>query len=295
MTVGCRRPAARLFTCPLMPRFPLSSGQREAGALLAGRYRLVEVLGRGATARVWRARDEVLHRDVALKQFHQRRSQGLREARTAARVQHPNVVAVNDVLPSGDLVMEYRGAPTLATLLRDGRSLPPPVVATLGQQLLAALQAVHAARVVHCDVKPANMLVGDDGRLTLIDFGIAEIEGATPAHAARRINCVAGSPAYMAPSASAARPRFPRATSGRSARPSTSQSKVGSPSRRTTPSRASPRCFTTRRRRPGRPVASSRSWPGSWSRTPAGGPPTRPFTPSSPRSAPRRTAWPRPS
>jgi serine/threonine protein kinase len=199
MTVGCRRPAARLFTRPLMPRFPLSSGQREAGALLAGRYRLVEVLGRGATATVWRARDEVLHRDVALKQLHQQRSQGLREARTAARIQHPNVVTVNDVLPSGDLVMEYQRGPTLATLLRRGRSLPPPVVARLGQQLLAALQAVHAAGVVHCDVKPANMLVGDDGRLTLIDFGIAEIEGATPAHAARRSGCVAGSPAYMAP------------------------------------------------------------------------------------------------
>ena len=199
MTVGCRRPAARLITRPLMPQSPLSSGQRESGAVLAGRYRLVEMLGRGSTATVWRARDEVLHRDVALKQLHLRRSQGLREARTAARIQHPNVVTVNDVLPSGDLVVEYHRGPTLATLLRRGRSLPPPVVARLGQQLLAALQAVHAAGVVHCDVKPANMLVGDDGRLTLIDFGIAEIEGATPAHAARRSGCVAGSPAYMAP------------------------------------------------------------------------------------------------
>ena len=106
---------------------------------------------------------------------------------------------MNDVLPSGDLVMEYRGAPTLATLLRDGRSLPPPTVAALGQQLLAALQAVHAAWVVHCDVKPANLLVNGDGSLVLIDFGIAEIEGATPAHPARRSGCVVGSPAYMAP------------------------------------------------------------------------------------------------
>ena len=160
-----------------MPRLPLPSRHREAGALLTGRYRLAEVIGRGATATVWRAHDEVLHRDVAIKRFHERRSQGLREARIAARIQHPNVVTVYDVLPSGDLVMEYRGGPTLATLLRGGRSLPPSIVAALGQQLLAALQAVHAAGVVHCDVKPANLLVGDDGRLTLIDFGIAEIDG----------------------------------------------------------------------------------------------------------------------
>ena len=199
MTISCRGPAARVFTRSPTPRFPLPSGHRKAGALLAGRYRLAEVIGRGATARVWRAHDEVLDRDVAIKQFHQRRSQGLREARTAARIRHPNVVTVNDVLPSGDLVMEYRGGRTLATLLRDGRSLPPPTVAALGQQLLAALQAVHAAGVVHCDVKPANLLVGDDGSLVLIDFGIAEIEGATPAHPARRSGWVVGSPAYMAP------------------------------------------------------------------------------------------------
>jgi serine/threonine protein kinase len=148
---------------------------------------------------VLRAHDEVLDRDVAIQQFRRRRPQGLVEARIAARIHHPNVVAVHDVLPTGDLVMEYRGGPTLATLLRGGRSLPPPVVAALGLQLLAALQAVHAAGVVHCDVKPANLLVGDDGRLVLIDFGIAEIDGATPDHPARRSGYVVGSPAYMAP------------------------------------------------------------------------------------------------
>jgi serine/threonine protein kinase len=199
MPVSCQRPAARLFAGSSTPRFPLRGGHQEAGALLAGRYRLAEVIGRGATARVWRARDEVLDRDVAIKQFHQRRSEGPSEARTAARIRHPNVVTVNDVLPSGDLVMEYHDGPTLATLLRDGRSLPPPIVAALGQQLLAALQAVHAAGVVHCDVKPANLMVGDDGWLMLIDFGIAEIEGGAPAHPARRSGYVVGSPAYMAP------------------------------------------------------------------------------------------------
>ena len=200
MTVSCQSTASRPFAGSWTPRLHLRSGHREVGALLAGRYRLAELIGRGATARVWRAHDEVLDRDVAIKQFHQQlRSQGLPEARTTARIRHPNVVTVNDVLPSGDLVMEYRGGPTLATLLRGGRSLPQPIVAALGQQLLAALQAVHAAGVVHCDVKPANVLVGDDGWLMLIDFGIAEIEGATPPHPARRSGYVVGSPAYMPP------------------------------------------------------------------------------------------------
>ncbi len=199
MTVSCESPAARLFAGSSTPRLPLRGGQREAGALLAGRYRLVEVIGRGATARVWRAHDEVRDRDVAIKQFHQWGSLGPSEARTAARIRHPNVVIVNDVLPSGDLVMEYRDGPTLATLLRGGRSLTPPIVAALGQQLLAALQAVHAAGVVHCDVKPANLMVGDDGWLMLIDFGIAEVAGAAPVHPARRSGYVVGSPAYLAP------------------------------------------------------------------------------------------------
>jgi serine/threonine protein kinase len=95
--------------------------------------------------------------------------------------------------------MEYYGGDTLATLLRDGRGLPPPIVAALGQQLLAALQAVHAAGLVHCDVKPANLLVGEDGRLVLIDFGIAETVAGGPTHPARRNGDVVGSPAYMSP------------------------------------------------------------------------------------------------
>jgi serine/threonine protein kinase len=169
--------------------------------LLAGRYRVAELLGSGTTASVWRARDELLDRDVAVKRFHERYSHGIAEARIAARVRHPNVAAVHDVIThdgSCGLVMDYHGQATLTTLLRGGRRLPPRIVAALGLQLLAALQAVHAAGIVHCDVKPANLLLGDDGRLVLIDFGIAETSG-EPAHPARRNGDVIGSPAYMAP------------------------------------------------------------------------------------------------
>jgi serine/threonine protein kinase len=168
--------------------------------VLAGRYRLTEMIGNGATASVWRAHDELLDRDVALKRFLGRHTDGVGEARIAARVRHANVAAVHDVVQHGGsswLVMDYHGGPTLATLLRGGHNLPPPVVVALGQQLLAALQAVHAAGVVHCDVKPANLLV-DDGRLVLIDFGIAETSG-NSAHPARRKGYIIGSPMYMAP------------------------------------------------------------------------------------------------
>jgi eukaryotic-like serine/threonine-protein kinase len=183
-------------------RVALRTAHPDHAVPLAGRYQLTELLGRGATAMVWRAHDDVLDRDVAVKQFGERHSHGLVEARLAARVRHPHVAAVHDIVQqdgSSWLVMDYHGGTTLAALLRERRGLPPSVVAALGQQLLAALRAVHAAGVVHCDVKPANLLLDDDGRLVLIDFGIAETVGADPVHPARRKGDVVGSPAYMAP------------------------------------------------------------------------------------------------
>jgi eukaryotic-like serine/threonine-protein kinase len=197
MFAGCR-PAPALLPAGATR----DAADQEIGMLLAGRYRLAEVVGRGATASVWRARDELLDRDVAVKHFRERQSFAVAEARLAARVRHPNVAAVHDLVRhagSSWLVMDFHGVTTLATLLRGGRRLPPPVVAGLGQQLLAALRAVHAAGVVHCDVKPSNLLLGDDGRMVLIDFGIAEAVGGAPAHPARRKGDVVGSPAYLAP------------------------------------------------------------------------------------------------
>jgi serine/threonine protein kinase len=204
MMVGCQRPPVRPQHGPPRVRRPAGgpAGRPEAGVLVAGRYRLTEMVGRGATATVWRARDELLDREVAVKQLDERHSGGVTEARITARLQHSNIAAVHDVVRHGGsycLIMEHHGGGTLATLLRGGRRLPPPIVAALGLQLLAALQAVHAAGIVHCDVKPANLLLGDDGRLVLIDFGIAETIGGEPAHPARRNGDVIGSPAYMAP------------------------------------------------------------------------------------------------
>jgi serine/threonine protein kinase len=171
-----------------------------AGQLLAGRYRLRGPVAHGAGGAVWRAYDERLARQVAAKQLADQHFRGLAEARIAARVRHPSVVTVHDVIRHEDsdwLVMNYHRGGTLADLLDRRRRLPPPIVAALGLQLLAALTAVHAAGVVHCDVKPANLLLGEDGRLILIDFGIAEI--ADNSHPARENGEIVGSPAYIAP------------------------------------------------------------------------------------------------
>jgi serine/threonine protein kinase len=112
------------------------------------------------------------------------------------------VAAVHDLIEhdgSSWMVMDYYPGGTLAALLRDRRRLPPPVIAALGLQLATALDAVHAAGIVHCDVKPANLLLGADGRLVLVDFGIAETGPGGPIHPARDQGFVVGSPAYMAP------------------------------------------------------------------------------------------------
>ena len=131
----------------------------EAGVLVADRYRLVELVGRGVTAQVWRARDELLGRDVAVKQVERSQPYALVEARLAARVRHPHVGVVHDVVVhegSDWLVMDYHPGASLAAVLGDSKRLSPAAVAALGLQLLAALRAVHEAGVVHCDVKPAN-------------------------------------------------------------------------------------------------------------------------------------------
>ncbi|HVB41490.1 MAG TPA: protein kinase [Streptosporangiaceae bacterium] len=161
------------------------------GDVVAGRYRLLDQVGRGAMGIVWRGRDELLDRDVAVKQIalppmasaaetqasYQRT---LREARTAARLSHPGVVTVFDVVEHDGtpwIVMELVRARPLDQVIAEDGPLPPAQAAQLGISLLDALTAAHSAGVLHRDVKPSNVLISPDGKAVLTDFGIATIQG----------------------------------------------------------------------------------------------------------------------
>jgi serine/threonine protein kinase len=178
--------------------------------LLAGRYRVTESLGSGGMGRVWRAWDTVLNRDVAVKEVmlppdliaHERdalRRRTLREARAAARLTHENVARVYDVFETDGhpwIVLEHVPSRSLQEVLDADGPLPPRRVAEIGLGVLAALRAAHRAGVRHRDVKPSNVLLSDDGRVVLTDFGIAAIEeeGDTTSS-----GLLLGSPQFMAP------------------------------------------------------------------------------------------------
>ncbi|MCU8594107.1 serine/threonine-protein kinase, partial [Streptomyces sp. A13(2022)] len=180
------------------------------GRLVADRYRLEDTIGSGGMGQVWRAHDEVLHRVVAIKELTAAlyvsesdqaillaRTRG--EARAAARINHSAVVTVHDVL-------EHDGRPWIVMELVEGRSLAdavkaeervePREAARIGLWVLRALRAAHTAGVLHRDVKPGNVLLGDDGRVLLTDFGIAQIEGDSTI---TRTGEVVGSVDYLAP------------------------------------------------------------------------------------------------
>src|SRR5215212_4414626 len=145
--------------------------------IVAGRYVLKAPLGRGGMGVVWRAQDVVLGREVAVKEVvfppampeaERRPAQArvLREARAAARLNHPGAVTLYDVVQDRGntfIVMELVEAPTLADLVQAEGPLPPEQVAELGRQLASALEAAHAAGIVHRDVKPGNVMVAADG------------------------------------------------------------------------------------------------------------------------------------
>jgi eukaryotic-like serine/threonine-protein kinase len=173
-----------------------------SGHLTGGRYRLRERLGHGGMSVVWRATDEVLGRDVAVKVLAPQLADDpdvlrrLRdEARAAAALRHPNIVEVYDYgedhMPY--VVMELVDGRTLADLLRDG-PLPWRTAVAIGAQVAAALSAAHAQGVVHCDVKPANVMVTETG-VKLVDFGIAAAAGEVEDPEAE----VLGTPAYLSP------------------------------------------------------------------------------------------------
>lgn len=181
----------------------------DLGRLVADRYRLVERIGRGGMGTVWRAEDELLGRYVAVKKLHVppyleddevRRlyERTRREARSAARVAHPHVIVVHDVVDDEGLpciVMEYIPSVTLGDVLKEG-VLPPDEAARIGCVVAGALSAAHGAGVLHRDVKPANVLLGNDGRIVLTDFGIA-LESGTPS--LTRTGELVGSIDYLAP------------------------------------------------------------------------------------------------
>ncbi|MER7095817.1 serine/threonine-protein kinase [Streptomyces althioticus] len=178
--------------------------------VIAGRYRLLSPLGEGGMGTVWRARDEVLHREVAVKEVRapagppasdvERMYARLeREARAAARVADRNVVTVYDVATEDGrpwIVMELVRGLSLAEVLEAEGPVPPRRAARIGAEVLAALRAAHAAGVLHRDVKPANVLIANDGRVVLTDFGIAMVEGSS---ALTMTGEVVGSPEFLAP------------------------------------------------------------------------------------------------
>ncbi|MFG3129204.1 protein kinase [Streptomyces tendae] len=180
------------------------------GRLVAGRYRLGEAIGSGGMGRVWRAHDEVLHRTVAIKELTAAlyvsesdqaillaRTRG--EARAAARINHSAVVTVHDVLEHDGrpwIVMELVEGRSLADAVKDEERVDPREAARIGLWVLRALRAAHTAGVLHRDVKPGNVLLADDGRVLLTDFGIAQIEGDSTI---TRTGEVVGSVDYLAP------------------------------------------------------------------------------------------------
>ncbi|MEV0380731.1 serine/threonine-protein kinase [Nonomuraea sp. NPDC050643] len=180
-----------------------------SGYLLAARYRLLEPVGRGGMGTVWRAHDELLDRDVAVKEVRlptvldeelraELCARTEREGRATAMVAHPSVITVFDVVTEDDrpwIVMELLRAKSLEQLIQEQGPLHPRRAAEIGRQILGALRAVHAKGILHRDVKPSNVLVTED-RAVLTDFGLAALEGDV---SITQAGIVLGSAGYIAP------------------------------------------------------------------------------------------------
>jgi eukaryotic-like serine/threonine-protein kinase len=178
--------------------------------VVAGRYRLGARLGSGAMGVVWQAHDDRLHRTVAVKQLllqpnltpaqsQEAHARTMREGRIAARLSHPNAITVYDAVEhDGEpwLIMEYLPSRSLAAVIAERGSIAPEEAARIGAQVAAALVAAHGAGIVHRDVKPANVLLGEDGTVKITDFGISRAVGDVTVTAT---GMLAGTPAYLAP------------------------------------------------------------------------------------------------
>ncbi|MFE0193253.1 serine/threonine-protein kinase [Streptomyces sp. NPDC058989] len=193
------------------------------GRLIGGRYRLGIRLGRGGMGTVWRATDELLGRQVAVKELHLdeetdgpearvQRERAMREARTVAQIKHPNVIVVHDVVEQDGrpwIVMELVEGASLADRLHSGGPVAPREAARIAVALLGALRAAHTRGVLHRDIKPANVLMeSGSGRVVLTDFGIAQVPGVTTLTDAGGF---VGSPEYTAPERMAGRGAGPEA------------------------------------------------------------------------------------
>lgn len=177
--------------------------------VIAGRFQINEAIGRGGMGTVWRAHDQVLGRTVAIKEVQiptnltedgkgEVRERVIREARAAAKMSHPSAVTVYDVIEEDNhiyIAMELVSSPTLSDLVEQEGPFTPERAATTGLAVLDALEVAHASGIVHRDVKPANIMVGEE-RVKLADFGVASIKGDPRLTAT---GMVIGSPSYMSP------------------------------------------------------------------------------------------------
>ncbi|MFI0740010.1 protein kinase [Streptomyces sp. NPDC021100] len=184
--------------------------QGTTGRLLAGRYRLGDVLGRGGMGTVWRATDETLGRVVAVKELRfpanidedeKRRliTRTLREAKAIARIRSAGAVTVFDVVHEDDrpwIVMELIEGRSLADVIREDGPLKWRRAAEVGLAVLDVLRAAHLQGILHRDVKPSNVLIADDGRVVLTDFGIAQVEGDP---SVTSTGMLVGAPSYISP------------------------------------------------------------------------------------------------
>ncbi|MEU0697508.1 serine/threonine-protein kinase [Streptomyces niveus] len=180
------------------------------GRLLAGRYRLGEVLGRGGMGTVWRAVDETLGRTVAVKELRfptsidedeKRRliTRTLREAKAIARIRNNGAVTVYDVVDEDDrpwIVMELIEGKSLAEVVREDGVLIPKRAAEVALAILDVLRSAHREGILHRDVKPSNVLISEDGRVVLTDFGIAQVEGDP---SVTSTGMLVGAPSYISP------------------------------------------------------------------------------------------------
>ncbi|MEK6442196.1 serine/threonine-protein kinase [Pseudonocardia sp. T1-2H] len=182
---------------------------------IGNRYRLDERIGAGAMGAVWRGTDELLNRSVAVKELlaaaangiagngadaiEESRQRILREGRIGARLQHAHVISMFDVVVHDErpwLIMEYLPSSSLAAVLTEKGPMDPADAAAIGQQVADGLAAAHAAGVVHRDIKPGNVLIAEDGRAKITDFGVSR---AVDDVQLTRTGMIAGTPAFLAP------------------------------------------------------------------------------------------------